>query len=158
MLTAGACVGSWYAGTLATQYGRLKTLMLSDLLGILGSCLCLVQSLPILIIGRTIVGAMIGIHCVVANLYIVEISPTVIKGRIGAMSMIFMSFGSLLAFATQFLVPTNEEGKDSQIWRVLFGIGMLLSIARLIIFNFVFSFETPFYLVLKGRITEARQD
>ena len=157
MLSVGACVGSWYAGTLATQYGRLKTLMLSDLLGILGSCLCLVQSLPILIIGRTIVGAMIGIHCVVSGLYTVEISPTAIKGRIGAMSIIFMSFGSLLAFATQFLVPINKEGKDSQIWRVLFGIGMLLSIARLLMFSFVFSFETPFYLVLKGRITEARQ-
>ena len=41
----GAAVGSFYTGTLASKIGRLKTLLITDVIGILGSSLCLVKNL-----------------------------------------------------------------------------------------------------------------
>ena len=155
ILTIGAACGSFFAGNLTNAYGRRRVLVYNDMLGIIGSCLCMIQSLPFVILGRLVAGINIGIHTVTVSLYNVEMAPTQIKGSMGTLSMAFMAFGGLVAFGANFLVPDIVTGRESQIWRLIFAFGIVLHVIRLAIFRFIFTFETPFYLVLKDKIEEA---
>ena len=156
MLTIGAAFGSFFAGNLSNKFGRHRLLVYNDFLGILSSCLCMIQSLPIIIIGRLLVGINIGVHIVVVSLYNVEMAPTQIKGAMGTISMAFIALGGLLAFAAAFFVPNIDENETSQVWRLIFGFAMIFNILRLLMFLLAFKFETPFYFVLTNDLPGAR--
>jgi len=151
--TFGAAVASLLCKDILNRFGRRGLLIFADFLAIAGSLLSLVHNLPILILGRGLIGLAIGLNNVVIPLYNVEIAATEIKGIIGAMFMIMLAFGQFVGLAVQFLMKIESP----QMWRILLAVPIIFSIVRLLTFMFYVTFETPFHLVLKGKIREARE-
>ena len=82
-------------------------------------------------------------------------APTKVKGKIGAVHMIINSLGVMIGLATKSLVSSPGEETHSQIWRVLFAVPIILHILRIIVFSTCFRYETPLYLVLRDKTSEA---
>jgi len=154
-LTVGAALGSLQAGKLVNSFGRHKTLVYSDILGIVGCILCMIQYLPFMLIGRAIGGFLIGINGVGIALYNVEMVPVQLKGIMSSISMTFQASGIFLSLAAGFFVP--EIGRYSEFWRLLSGLPIVFHVVRALIFQYVFKYETPLYLVMNDRVEEAKE-
>ena len=154
-LTVGAAVGSFQAGKLVNTYGRLNTLIWSDILGIIGCLFSMVQYLPFVMIGRFIGGILIGLNGVVISLYNVEMVPVHLKGIMSSISMTLQAVGILLSLAAGFLVP--ENGVSSGLWRILLGLPLVFHGVRAVVFRYILNFETPLFLVMQDREQEAKE-
>src|SRR4051794_40051568 len=72
-----AGVSALVAGQMSDRLGRKKSIMISSLLFALGSLICSIGlSKWILLVGRLIQGASIGVMSMVAPIYLSESSPT----------------------------------------------------------------------------------
>ena len=94
---AGCAVGALGAGPLLGM-GRWWCLLLTNLLVIGGSGLCLIENYTSLLIGRFIFGMATGGFSVFCPKVISEVAPTEIKGPAGSLSQICITFGILLPF------------------------------------------------------------
>ena len=157
LLTLGAAGGSVYAGRLLSMFGRLKALRYTDMLGIFATFLCMFQSLFLMILGKIIIGVIIGINGVTISLYNVEMAPIPMKGIMTSVSMTLLALGVTFGLMSQLAVPDLVEGKDSQVWRVLMGVPIIFHAGRLAIFTHILDFDTPLYLTLQNKTSEARE-
>ena len=113
-----ACtIGATFAGTLTDRLGRKKILILAALLFILSAILsALPRTFTDLIIARFIGGLAVGIASVVSPMYIAEISPAEIRGRLVALNQLAIVVGILASYFTNWLLvdigPSN--------WRWMF--------------------------------------
>jgi SP family myo-inositol transporter-like MFS transporter 13 len=90
----GALIGSLFSGLISDRYGRKPVILISDLLFILGSILMFkCNTLSQLVIGRFIVGMGIGIACMVVPVYIAELAPTQIRGKMVTLNNLFTTGG-----------------------------------------------------------------
>jgi len=68
----------------------------------------------------------------------------------------------LLVFCLGFLIPENIGTQDepdfasSQIWRVILGVPLLITVIQCTLYFVFFEFETPKFLQEKGRKKEVR--
>jgi SP family myo-inositol transporter-like MFS transporter 13 len=77
----GASIGSLISGTLSDKIGRKKAIIISDILLTMGSVfMFFAYSIPLLMIGRFIVGLGIGFSSMVVPVYVAEMSPAEIRG------------------------------------------------------------------------------
>ncbi|KAF9099182.1 hypothetical protein BGX29_007259 [Mortierella sp. GBA35] len=146
----GACAGCMVGGVLQNKVGRIKALLLSNAVFILGS---IVQGLTFhqaqLILGRIIVGFACGLGGVTAPTYLGEISTIQGRGIVGTFHQLFLVIGLLLSNLIG-LAWSTPPG-----WRVILafnGVPALIQcffLARLV--------ESPRYLVSQRRIKEAEQ-
>lgn len=148
----GTVIGALIAGKPSDTYGRKPVLFLIALLfafGALGSALA--NSLPSFIVYRFIGGIGVGASSVVAPMYISEISPANVRGRMTALFQFNVIFGILMAYISNYWL--SGMGDDS--WRWMLGV---MSIPAVIYFLLLFFVpESPRFLIKKGKIPEARK-
>ena len=131
---AGCLAGVSFAGYLADRWGRRSAILLSALLFLTSAIGCmLVGQHSTLIMYRIVGGIGVGIASMVAPLYISEIAPANIRGRLVA----FYQFSIILGILASYLVNAgllelstssswNPDGwlrlviKD-EVWRGMFG-------------------------------------
>ena len=115
-VTLGALFGALAGGELADRIGRKRAVLIAGALFTLGS---LVQSLApdtlILVAGRLIVGAGVGVAAVAAPLYAAELAPTSLRGRFVSAYQLAITVGIFLAY----LVDGWLSKSDS--WRLMLG-------------------------------------
>jgi len=81
----GAAIGSLFAGTVSDKYGRRKVIMGSDVCFTIGALMqAFSSSIAQLMIGRVIVGLGVGIASMIVPVYVSEVSPTAIRGKLVA--------------------------------------------------------------------------
>ena len=114
----------------------------------------MVQSLPVITLGRFISGLVLGINSTAVPLYNVEMAPSKLKGIMSSISMVVLTFGIMISLAAFFMPNETEESETS---RVLIGVPILFSLFRISVLLFVFKFETPVCLVLQGKTSDARE-
>lgn len=108
------------------------------------------SSYEMLVLGRLLSGISSGILMIVATLYLVEIAPIDIRGRIGAVGQLAITSGFLIS---NVLGLENILGGEST-WPILLGLAAVPSLLQCIILPFMP--ETPRHLILtKGKIEEA---
>jgi len=101
---------------------------------------------------RLIGGLGVGGASVVSPMYIAEISPAKLRGRLVAVTQLNIVFGMLLAYLSNYIIASLELGALE--WRWMFGVEAIPAA-----FFFVFLFMTPRsprWLVSKGFIDEAK--
>lgn len=124
MLCVGALLGSLAAGVFANRHGRLWTIKMNNLFYIAGLLsFGLAMNYWMLFIGRILVGAGVGVACVVVPMYLTELSPLELRGIVGLFHQVALVLGIVLVEALGLLLGV-EEGK----WRfiVLFNVLLLI--------------------------------
>jgi SP family arabinose:H+ symporter-like MFS transporter len=121
----GTVVGSLFGGWPAERFGRKFTLFgvgLLYIIGALGSALA--QDAAIFSLARLIGGLGIGISTVAAPMYIAEIAPPKLRGRLGGMFQFNIVLGILIAFVSNALLA----GIGANAWRWMLGVAAFPSL------------------------------
>lgn len=144
--------GSLAGGKTSDVLGRKWTIALAAIVFQAGAAIMtLAPSFAVLIIGRLLAGVGIGFGVMIAPLYIVEISPSVARGSLTSFPEIFINLGILLGYISNYAFSRLPAHIN---WRVMLGVGILPSVF-IALALFVIP-ESPRWLVMQGRIDEAR--
>ncbi len=121
----GTVIGSLVGGWPADRFGRRATLLwigVLYLVGAIGSGLA--TQVGIFIAARFVGGLGIGISTVVAPMYIAEIAPPQVRGRLAGMFQFNIVFGILIAFVSNALLA----GVGENAWRWMLGVAAFPSL------------------------------
>lgn len=149
-LLAGCVAGAALAGWLSDLLGRKKVLFLSALLFALSSLgAALPRDLAGFAAARLAGGIAIGAASLLAPLYIAEIAPARLRGRLVSLNQMAIVTGILLAY----LVNWGLSGAGPAAWRWMFAAAALPSLFLLASLAFVP--ESPRWLTAHDRAPEA---
>ncbi|MGJ8685357.1 MAG: sugar porter family MFS transporter [Nonlabens sp.] len=158
----GCLAGAIIAGPLSIKIGRKWSLIISALLFTLsayGSGLpeLFPQTVSMLVFFRILGGLGIGIASMNAPMYIAEIAPSNIRGRMVTYYQLAIVIGFFVVFlATYFIGNSLTEAENIQIgWRKMFWSELIPSGLFLVLLFFVP--KSPRWLALKGNDPEALQ-
>ena len=150
----GTIVGAFTAGPPAERSGRRRVLFVLAVLflvGALGSALA--TTLPVFVAFRFVGGLAVGGASVVSPLYIAEISPARLRGRLVALSQLNIVAGILIAFVSNFLIARALPADTG--WRWMLGVQALPAAVFFALLFFIP--ESPRWLVKRGRADDARR-
>lgn len=162
----GCIIGVAISGELSDKFGRKKPLMLAALLFLLSALGCsLLPTLPGIIAARVMGGIGIGLASNVVPLYISEIAPARIRGRLVTYYQFAVTLGILVAYLTNsaLLQYAMAHANDTtgvlhtvmvtEVWRGMFGIGVLPAV--LFALGLLMVPESPRWLIQQQRELEA---
>jgi sugar porter (SP) family MFS transporter len=149
-LLFGCAAGAALAGWLTDRLGRKRILVASALLFAASAVgAALPRTLAEFVAARFVGGVAIGVASVLAPLYIAEISPKAIRGRLVSLNQMAIVSGILLAYFVSWAL--SHGGSTS--WRWMFASAAAPSCAFFLALLFVP--ESPRFLVETGREVEA---
>ncbi len=162
----GCVVGVSFAGAASDRFGRKPTLMLSAALFFLSAVFSMIPpSLSLLVAARLVGGIGVGIASMLSPLYIAELSPARIRGRLVSLYQFAITLGILIAYFCNAFWQSLSVGTalndvgflnwiiHEEVWRVMFGsetvpaalfFGLLMLVPR-----------SPRWLVSRGRDRDA---
>jgi len=149
----GTILGSIAVGKLSDKFGRRHVMFWLALLfsvSAVGSAFA--WDWYSLVVFRFIGGLGVGGASVVSPMYIAEIAPAKIRGRLVALAQLNLVLGILLAYVSNLIIASLQLGEVE--WRWMFGVEVIPAMAF-----FLLLFRTPRsprWLMAKGRDEEAR--
>jgi len=149
----GTILGSVLAGFPAEKFGRKKVLITVALLYLSCALGCaLAKNWYMFLFFRFLGGLGVGGSSVVAPLYIAEIAPPALRGRLVGLNQFNIVCGILLAFLSNYLIARNIH-EDA--WRWMLGVQAIP--ATLFFLLLFFIPDSPRWLVKQRRDEEARK-
>jgi len=149
----GTVLGALFGGIPCDKYGRKKTLIGIGVLyfiSALGSSLT--TDWHIFLFFRWIGGIGVGASSIAAPLYISEIAPAKVRGRLVAMFQFNIVLGILIAFLSNYIVA-DFDGENN--WRWMLGVEILPALVFILLMFMVPN--SPRWLIVKrGLVAEAR--
>ena len=162
----GCIIGVSFSGDLSDRIGRKKMLMLAAvlfLLSAIGSALS--SGFTLLILARMLGGMGVGVASIVAPLYISEIAPANLRGRLVTFYQLAITAGILVAYLTNaglLNFSLSYKGDDlgnllnlvlvKEVWRSMLGLGAVP--ALLFFTGLCFVPESPRWLIQQGKSDE----
>jgi sugar porter (SP) family MFS transporter len=146
----GAVFGAFFAGRLNDRYGRRLMILISSvvfILGALGSAAA--GSEEVLVIARVFVGGAIGIASAAAPVYISEVAPPGVRGRLVTFFQLSVTIGIVVAYGVGLAFEPSES------WRWMLGLGAAPAVVLGI--GMLRMPQSPRWLVMVGRGYDARQ-
>lgn len=156
-LNFAAAVGSLtISGPALDLLGRRNTIATAALLLVAGAAtVSTAKSFGWLLAGRALQGLGSGITISATSVYLAELAPDAARGAMVAMADVAINLGILLGYVIDYWVRSAWADQPTLSWRVamaLSGVGPVLFLVAAA----CFLPETPQFLVLQGRIAEAR--
>ncbi|SEW34788.1 MFS transporter, sugar porter (SP) family [Chitinophaga sp. YR573] len=149
-LALGAIIGCLVAGTMADKYGRKKGLLLAAaIFGISSLAMALAPARDFFIAFRLVAGIGVGMASMLSPMYIAEVAPAHLRGRMVAINQLTVVTGILVTNLVNYTLRNN--GPDA--WRWMFGLGIIPSL--LFFAGALWLPESPRWLVKVGRSEEA---
>lgn len=151
----GCLVGAMVAGAAADRWGRKPLLMVSAVLFTVSAIgTGLFDDFTLFNISRFVGGVGIGVASALAPMYIAEVSPTEIRGRMVSLNQMTIVLGILGAQIVNMLLARDTTVAESQAWNVEWGWRWMfwaetLPAALFLVMSF-FIPESPVYLKLKA--------
>lgn len=156
-IIVGCIIGVVISGRLSDAIGRKKVLVGTAIVFIVGALgEALAPSAGFLVAARILVGIGIGTETTIAPLYIAEVAPARIRGRLVSFNQLFNTAGNLVVFALSAIltaVGTAEWGVE-QSWRWIFAAGLVPAVVFVFLLHLIP--ESPRWLARHGRAAEAR--
>lgn len=158
-LLIGCAFGAALAGRLADVMGRRNVMLIAAALFVAGA---LTQGLThdhtIFVIARFCGGMAVGAASVLSPLYISEVAPANIRGRLTTVQQVMIITGLTAAFVVNYFVADaagNSLGELAGVkaWRWMYLAQALPAVVFLVALFFIP--ESPRFLVSKGRRAEA---
>ena len=156
----GAIAGAAVAGILSDRYGRKTSLILAALLFMISALGSMVPpNFFLLICARLVGGIGVGLASVLAPLYISEIAPPHLRGRLVALYQLSIVIGILLAYFSNWMLQGFAQINNAysgaseffhqvmitETWRAMFGAEMIPAGIFLLFLFFVP--ESPRWLI-----------
>lgn len=149
----GTIIGSLAVGRPGDYFGRRRTLSIMAVLYAVSALGCAIAwDWYSLLIFRFIGGLGVGGSSVMAPMYIAEISPARLRGRLVAVSQFNIVIGILMAYFSNFII-SGILGQEA--WRWMLGVETLPAVLFFFLL-FLIPFS-PRWLVKVGRPDEARE-
>jgi MFS transporter, SP family, solute carrier family 2 (myo-inositol transporter), member 13 len=146
-----ALLASPVAGILADRWGRKVIILIADALFTAGAVWqAASNTVWEMIMGRSIVGLAIGGASLIVPLYISELAPGHMRGRLVTVSLLFITGGQVVAYVVGWGFSTVPAG-----WRWMVGLGALPAIFQFAVLTFMP--ETPRWLTKAGHERKARR-
>jgi sugar porter (SP) family MFS transporter len=150
-LLLGCLLGAAGASLVGDRIGRRKSLLLAAVLfaaSTIGAALA--NSLAIFATGRLAGGLAIGLASVLTPVYIAEIAPARIRGRLVSLNQLAIVVGILVAY----LVSWSLAGLGNSSWRWMLGVAAIPALVFFI--GLFFIPESPRWLISNQRREEGR--
>lgn len=144
-LAFGCILGCVLAGAIAEKLGRKKALMTAASIFFISSfCMAFSHSSSLFIMARFTAGIGVGMASVLSPMYIAEIAPAKMRGRMVAINQLTVVIG---IFITNFVnYSLRNHGDDA--WRWMVGLGAIPS--ALFLLGVIKLPESPRWLMKKG--------
>ncbi|MCW2388510.1 SP family sugar:H+ symporter-like MFS transporter [Sphingobium sp. B11D3B] len=155
-ILVGSALGAFLAGRMSDLIGRRGVMMLAGLLFLISALLAgAAGSSAMFIMARIIGGLGVGAASVISPVYISEVTPASIRGRLSSIQQVMIITGLTGAFVANFVLARYAGGStatlwfDLPAWRWMF---LLQAIpAAIYILALLIIPESPRYLVVKGK-------
>jgi SP family galactose:H+ symporter-like MFS transporter len=116
----GAMAGGLAAGRLADALGRRRTLIADALVFIAGTVLAAAApGYGLLLLGRGITGLAVGLASSTVPVYLSEIAPPDMRGRLVTANQLMVAFGIVASYCVDLLFAGSES------WRAMFAVGLV---------------------------------
>lgn len=162
----GCIIGVAVSGELGDRLGRKKLLVISAILFLVGAIGCTWSGTFFWIVtSRILAGIGIGIASNIVPLYISEIAPAKVRGRLVTCYQLAITFGILLAYLSNAAIlkyslsSATVAGSSEfhflfieQVWRGMFSMGIVPAV--LFFSGLFFIPESPRWLMQNGREAE----
>ncbi|TKS82194.1 Solute carrier family 2, facilitated glucose transporter member 3 CEF-GT3 [Collichthys lucidus] len=156
IFSVGGMIGSFSVGAIVNKFGRRKSMLLVNILAVIGGGLMgvsiLARSFETVIIGRLFIGVFCGLCTGLTPMYVGEIAPTALRGAFGTLHQLGVVVGILVAqvFGLEFLLGSHT------LWPLLLALTILPAILQSIMLPFCP--ESPRYqLIVLNQEEEARK-
>ncbi len=162
----GCLVGAMLSGILSERFGRKPALLAAAMVFAVSSLgTALAGSFTGFVLWRISGGLAIGLASSLSPMYIAEISPAAMRGRLVSLNQLTIVVGLLSAQVTNWLIAghlaagTTGEAmmqRNAAVgWRWMFGATAVP--AAVFVVGMLFVPESPRWLALRGRTEEARR-
>ena len=141
------------AGFPGERYGRRDSLRVMAILYLISGVGCAIAwNWDALVVFRFIGGLGVGGSSVLGPMYIAEIAPAKLRGRLVGFFQFNVVFGILVAYFSNYVISLQHFGASE--WRWELGV---TAIPAALFFVMLFTIpRSPRWLVKKGRVAEAR--
>ncbi len=159
-LTFGAMLGNAIAGLLADRFGRKPVLSMAALFySISAISSALATDFNVFIVARMLGGVAVGLALLIAPVYIAEISPSRLRGRLVSFNQLNIVIGfSAVFFSNYYILRLARQDSlgfisEANCWRWMLGAETLPALLYFIFLFFVP--RSPRWLAQHGREAEA---
>ncbi|XP_043226858.1 solute carrier family 2, facilitated glucose transporter member 10-like isoform X1 [Amphibalanus amphitrite] len=150
-MMAGALLASMLGGIIIDSAGRKFTIIVNAILFVIGaSMLAGASSLPVLLLGRLVVGFAVSLSAISECIYISEIAPAHRRGMLVSLNEMAITVGFLASFLAGFVYVDVENG-----WRYMFGMAVVPAVFQAL--GMLFLPRTPHFLLLKRQEDKAEK-
>ena len=149
-LLFGCVIGSVFAGRITDFYGRRRVLLWVALLFAATSVATgEATNFAFFIAARFVGGLAVGGASILSPMYVAEVSPPSLRGRMGTLYQLSIVTGVLISYCINYLL--RNAGASN--WRWMFITGVIPSVLFFVLL--LRAPETPRYLSMAGRPLEA---
>lgn len=159
IVPVGALFGTILTGPLIDRFGRRTTTMWNDIFYCIGTTILVMPSTVTFGIGRFLTGLSAGIFMTIGPIYVTEVTPEVLMGKIGPIIVIANNLGLMTAYGLGLALPTSDFENDSfnYWWLFMFLLPAAICIYQFCYFKFVCLYDTPQYYMARNMVAEANQ-
>eukprot|EP00731_Ephydatia_muelleri_P012140 Em0006g1034a len=153
-VTVGAAaLSSIVAGPSCDMFGRRPVLLAASVVFTIGAVLMgAAQNAIMLLVGRIVVGLGVGFAAMAVPMYIAEVSPASIRGKLILINSMFITGGM---FSATVLAGALSSLPLHIGWRIMLGLAGVPSVIMFV--GFIFLPESPRWLVFHGHEDKARR-
>ena len=149
-LLFGCVIGSFVTGRITDRYGRRRLLLIVAILfAITSTATALAGNFTLFVLARFLGGIAVGAVSLLSPMYVAEVAPASIRGRLGAVYQLSIITGVCISYVINYLLRATGPNN----WRWMFLTGVLPS--AVFFFLMLLAPETPRFLALHGRKKEA---
>ncbi|EME38540.1 hypothetical protein DOTSEDRAFT_48726 [Dothistroma septosporum NZE10] len=145
-----ALISAPFTGFFADKYGRKSVILVPALLFVIGALVqAIAQDVWVMVVGRALVGAAVGVASGAVPLYITELAPAELRGRLVTVQSLFITGGQVVAYFIGWTFAFLPHG-----WRWMVGSGAIPGLLQLALVAWMP--ETPRWLLQSGQDEKAK--